>query len=210
MRLKSFLLSGLGVLGVIAVLALVLSGGKASVAAVEIGQPAKNFTAKDSNGQSVTLDSFKGQRIVLEWTNDGCPFVQKHYNSGNMQRIQNKYKDNTVWLSIISSAPGKQGHVTGEGANTLTTSRQANPDLVILDESGEVGKLYEAVTTPHMFVIDENFNVVYDGAIDNNNSTNPATIKDATNYVEAALDALAKGEAIETPKTRPYGCSVKY
>lgn len=210
MKLKSYLLSGLGVLGVIAVLALVLSNGKESIAAVEIGQPAKNFTATNSKGEAITLESFKGQRIVLEWTNDGCPFVQKHYNSGNMQKLQNKYQDDTVWLTIISSAPGKQGHVTGEAADALTTSRQAAPDHVLLDESGEVGRLYEAVTTPHMFIIDENFNVVYDGAIDSNNSADIETIKGATNYVDVALTALANGEAIETSKTRPYGCSVKY
>lgn len=210
MKSKSIFLSTLAFLAVIVTFAFVLSTGNTSVAAVEVGQPAANFTGKDSNGKTVTLDSFKGKRIVLEWTNDGCPFVQKQYNSGNMQELQKKHNDGTVWLSIISSAPGKQGHVTGEQANALTESRQASPDHVILDETGEIGKLYEAATTPHMFVIDENFSVVYNGAIDDNSSPDPKTIKGAKNYVDAALTALDKGEAVAEPKTRPYGCGVKY
>ena len=144
-----------------------------------------------------------------------CPFVQKHYAEPhlNMQSLQADAADadgNVVWLSVVSSAPGKQGHVDGAAANALTTSRGAAPAHVLLDETGEIGRLYDAKTTPHMFVITADGTIAYDGAIDSKASAKVADIPDATNYVSAALNSVAKGEAVETASTKPYGCSVKY
>lgn len=182
-----------------------------ALAATVIGQAAPEFTAVDSNGTSHNLSDFKGKTVVLEWTNDGCPFVQKHYETNNMQKLQKAYTDKgVVWLSIISSAAGEQGNVTGEQANKLTTDRNASPTAVLLDESGEVGKLYDAKTTPHMFVINPEGILVYHGAIDDNKSADHATVEGANNYVVAALDAVEKGEAVKTGETQPYGCFVKY
>jgi len=190
--------------------AMIASTGSATAEATDT---APAFTGVDSNGETVSLADFAGKTVVLEWTNDGCPFVKKHYADPikNMQTLQSDAAaDDVVWLSIISSAEGKQGNVDGAGANELTTSRGAAPAHVILDESGEIGKLYSAKTTPHMFVITADGEVAYKGAIDDNSSANPADIEGATNYVTAALDAVAAGEPVETASTKPYGCSVKY
>lgn len=180
-------------------------------AAIETGAEAPDFTATDSNGVTHSLSDFAGKTVVLEWTNHDCPFVVKHYDTNNMQTLQKNATDNgVIWLSIISSAPGKQGHVSAEEANALTQERGAAPTAVLLDESGEVGRLYDAKTTPHMFVIDENGVVVYQGAIDDNDSARHSTVEGATNYVAQALSALENGAAVEVGSTRPYGCSVKY
>ena len=182
-------------------------------AAVTNGEAAPNFTLSDSNGNAVSLADFSGKKVVLEWSNDGCPFVKKHYAdpARNMQNLQaSAAEDDVVWLTIISSAPGKQGHVTGEEANALSESRGASPAHVLLDPTGEVGKLYSAKTTPHMFIIDESGNVVYQGAIDDNPSSNPADIEGAVNYVTASFAALAAGNVPDPAVTKPYGCSVKY
>ena len=182
-----------------------------AMASVKTGNTAPEFTAVDSNGVSHNLSDFAGKTVVLEWTNDGCPYVVKHYSSGNMQAIQKAATDDgVVWLSVISSAPGKQGHVDGAGANALTTDRGASPTAVLLDPAGDIGRLYNAKTTPHMYVINGEGNVVYQGAIDSNRSSNPAVIPTSTNYVTAALDAVAKGEAPAKTQSEPYGCSVKY
>lgn len=176
-----------------------------------IGQAAPAFTSTDSNGKSVSLADFKDKTVVLEWTNDGCPFVQKHYNSNNMQALQKRATDDgIIWLSVISSAPGKQGHVTSEQANELTASRKAAPTAVLLDETGEVGKLYGAKTTPHMFIIDAEGNLVYEGAIDNKPSPRESDIKDATNYVQQALDEIKAGKPVSVSTSKAYGCGVKY
>jgi len=180
-------------------------------ASPEIGRPAPDFSAVDSNGKPVKLSDYRGKIVVLEWTNDGCPFVQKHYNSGNMQSLQ---KDETakgiVWLSIISSAPGQQGYVDGAGANALTKSRDAAPSAVLLDPEGKVGHLYDAKTTPHLFIVNTDGTLVYMGGIDDKPTTNLADVKTAKNYVRAALDEVAAGKPVEQAITRPYGCSVKY
>ena len=183
------------------------------ISAPTIGETAPGFTGTNSNGETVSLSDFDGKTVVLEWTNDGCPFVKKHYAEPrkNMQGMQTDAgDDDIVWLSIISSAPGKQGHVDGAGANELTTSRGAAPTHVILDPSGDIGRLYKAKTTPHMFVIEGDQSLAYMGAIDSNSSANPADIDTATNYVTAALDAVEAGTPVETTSTKPYGCSVKY
>ncbi|WP_017931272.1 redoxin family protein [Robiginitomaculum antarcticum] len=182
-----------------------------ALAAVKTGDAAPGFTAVDSNGVSHSLSDFAGKTVVLEWTNDGCPYVKKHYNSGNMQKIQKDATDNgVVWLTVISSAPGKQGYVDGAGANTLTENYGAFPTAVLLDPAGDLGRMYDAKTTPHMYVINAAGNLVYQGAIDSNRSSDPATIPAATNYVLAALDAVENGETPQTMQSEAYGCSVKY
>jgi peroxiredoxin len=180
-------------------------------AAPETGKAAPDFTAVDSNGKTVKLSDYKGKTVVLEWTNDGCPYVQKHYSSNNMQTLQ---KEETakgiVWLTIISSAPGEQGYVSGADANKLTQSRSAAPTAVLLDPEGKVGRLYNARTTPHMFIVNADGVLVYMGGIDDKATANPADIKTAKNYVRAALDSVEAGKPVENAVTRPYGCSVKY
>lgn len=178
---------------------------------VSVGKAAPDFSGVDSNGNKHSLSDFKGKTVVLEWTNHDCPYVKKHYNSGNMQQLQKNATGNgVVWLSIISSKPGKQGHVSGNQANELTQSRNAAPTAVILDESSEIGRLYGAKTTPHMYIIDKTGQLVYMGGIDSIPSSNEDDIADANNYVAAALDAMAAGKPIKDSVTRPYGCSVKY
>ena len=178
---------------------------------VSVGKAAPDFTGVDSNGNKHSLSDFKGKTVVLEWTNHDCPYVKKHYNSGNMQQLQKNATDNgVVWLSIISSKPGKQGHVSGKQANELTQSRNAAPTAVILDETSEIGRLYGAKTTPHMYIIDKTGQLVYMGGIDSIPSSNESDIAKANNYVTAALDAMAAGKPVKDSVTRPYGCSVKY
>ena len=183
----------------------------AAYAAPEIGKPAPDFSAVDSNGKSVKLSDYRGKTVVLEWTNDGCPYVKKHYSSNNMQSLQKEAaQKGIVWLTIISSARGAQGYLTGDEANTLTETRGAAPAAVILDPEGTLGHLYDARTTPHMFIVNEEGALVYMGGIDDMATTEVEDIKTAKNYVRAALDDLAAGAPIENTVTRPYGCSVKY
>jgi len=177
----------------------------------QVGQPAPIFTLMDSNGNSHSLDDFLGQHVVLEWLNHDCPFVRKFYNAGEMQRLQEYYAEQgVVWLSIISSREGEQGYQTPEEINASIEEKNMRPAAVLIDEPGEVGRMYNARTTPHMFVINPEGVLVYDGAIDSNPSANPADIEGAENYVVAALSASMNGEEVATPTTRPYGCSVKY
>jgi peroxiredoxin len=182
-------------------------------AAPDTGGKAPVFSGVTSGGETVSLADFAGKTVVLEWTNDGCPFVQKHYATppANMQGLQKAAAtDDIVWISVISSAPGKQGHVSADEANTLTTSRGAAPAHIVLDEAGTIGKLYGAKTTPHMFVITPDGTLAYDGAIDSKSSSKASDIASATNYVTAALADVAAGRPVATPVTKPYGCSVKY
>lgn len=175
-----------------------------------INKPAPEFSATDSNGKQVTLQALKGKKVILEWTNNECPFVEKHY-AGNMQALQKKYPDEeVVWLSVISSAEGKQGHVNGKAANALTAVRDAAPDHVLLDPEGTLGKMYGAKTTPHMYIVDEKGILKYMGAIDSIRSTDPKDIPKATNYVTQAMAELAAGKEVSEPVTKAYGCSVKY
>jgi peroxiredoxin len=197
-------------------LAALVSGALAAAAAAAPGDPAigksaPDFAGVDSNGVSHRLSDLRGKTVVLEWTNHECPFVGKHYGSGNMQALQKEATaKGVVWLSVISSAPGRQGHVSGAQANTLTDERGAAPSAVLLDPSGEIGKTYGARATPHMFVIAPDGTLVYKGAIDDKPTANKADIPSARNYVRLALGALAKGETISPAATRAYGCSVKY
>lgn len=181
------------------------------LAAPETGKPAPGFTAVDSNGKSHKLSDFSGKTVVLEWTNHDCPFVKKFYGAGKMQEYQRTATaDGVVWLSVISSAPGKEGHVTPAKANELTQSRKAAPTAVLMDEKGTLGQLYGAKTTPHMFVIDSKGVLAYAGAIDSIKSTDAADIASATNYVMQALGEVKAGKAVSVPSTQAYGCSVKY
>ena len=176
-----------------------------------IDEMAPDFTGVDSNGVSHKLSDFKGKVVVLEWTNHQCPFVKKHYGSGNMQKLQKEATSkDIVWLSIISSAPKAQGYVSDTQANQLTKSRDASPTAVILDSEGNIGRLYNARTTPHMYVIDTDGVLRYMGAIDDKPTTNNADVKTANNYVSAALDSVLNNRPVEMTVTQPYGCSVKY
>jgi AhpC/TSA family len=180
-------------------------------AAPKIGQPAPDFTAVDSHGVKHSLGDYRGKIVILEWTNHQCPFVGKHYNTGNMQALQRYAKDTGVtWLSVISSAPGTQGYVSGPEAEALTAKHKAAPTAVLLDPQGVVGRLYEARTTPHMYIIDAAGTLVYMGGIDDKPSTQAADVKTATNYVRVALDEVRSARPVSMPVTRPYGCSVKY
>lgn len=178
---------------------------------VQINQMAPDFTGVDTDGVSHNLSDFKGKVVVLEWTNHQCPFVKKHYDSGNMQKLQkDAIAKDVVWLSIISSAPNAQGYVSPSQADRLTTSRNASPTAVILDPDGDIGRLYNARTTPEMYVIDRDGILRYMGAIDDKPTTDKADVETANNYVSAALDSVLDDRAVATAVTRPYGCSVKY
>ncbi|HVZ39018.1 MAG TPA: thioredoxin family protein [Candidatus Kapabacteria bacterium] len=172
---------------------------------------APDFTLTDIHGTQYRLADLKGKVVVLEWLNFDCPFVQKHYNSHNMQNLQRTYRDRgVVWLSIVSSAAGKEGYYSPDALNEIAQKREAAPTAILMDSDGRVGKLYGARTTPHMFVINPKGEIVYKGAIDDRRSTNPDDVKEAKNYVAAALDEVLGGKAVTVAATQPYGCSVKY
>lgn len=180
-------------------------------AAAEVGKPAPDFTATDIKGNAVKLSDLKGKNVVLEWTNHECPFVVKHYESGNMQAAQKTATEGgAVWIAINSSAPGMQGNTTPEQAAKIEMDAGVASSHRILDESGEIGQLYGAKTTPHMFVINAEGNVAYAGAIDSVPDTKAESIEGATNYVLAALDEIKAGKPVTTASTTPYGCGVKY
>jgi peroxiredoxin len=180
-------------------------------AMAKVGEPAPAFSALDIAGKTVRLGDYAGKTVVLEWTNDGCPFVGKHYNSGNMQALQQKYTAaGVVWLTIASSAPGEQGYVTPAEARADLARWHATPTDYLLDPDGDVGRLYDARATPNMVVIDPTGRIVYMGAIDDRPSTRLADAKTAHNYVVAALDAVAAGQPVAITSTRAYGCSIKY
>jgi peroxiredoxin len=180
-------------------------------AAARVGQPAPAFTLNDVDGKPHSLAADQGKIVVLEWFNYDCPFTRKHYDSGNMQALQKKYTGKGIaWLSINSSAPGKQGNYPADKMKQLAAARGAAPTAVLLDPDGAVGTSYGAKTTPHMFVIDRAGVLVYDGAIDDRPSTDQADVQGARNYVTLALDELLAGKPVSTASTTPYGCSVKY
>ncbi len=193
------------------VMACALLGVATAQAQPTVGKTAPEFTAIDTAGANHSLSDFRGKTVVLEWTNHDCPYVRKHYETGNMQALQREAADDgVVWLSIISSAPGKQGHVSAEEADTLTASRKAAPTAVLFDPTGEVGKAYAARTTPHMYVIDAEGTLVYMGGIDDRPTADKGDVEGARNYVREALGAIERGDKVTKPTSRPYGCSVKY
>lgn len=188
-----------------------LSLAAPAFAAPNIGQPAPAFTAKDGDGKTRSLSEFKGKTVVLEWTNAGCPYVQKHYKSGNMQGLQkDASKDGVVWLTLISSAPGKQGYVSPTEAKAWKSSTGAGSTALLLDPAGQVGHAYEAKTTPHMYIVDKAGKLAYMGGIDDKPSADPATLNGARNYVSAALSDIEAGRPVATAVSKPYGCSIKY
>ena len=180
-------------------------------AAVKPGAPAPGFTAPDIAGRMVNLGQYAGQIVILEWTNNGCPFVQKHYDSANMQTLQRRYtQGGVIWLTIASSAPGEEGYVTPAAAQADLARWQAAPTDYLLDPDGMVGHLYDARATPHMVVVDRGGRIAYMGAIDDTPSTRLADVKTAKNYLVAALDEIAAGKPVTVASTRAYGCSIKY
>lgn len=177
----------------------------------EIGKPAPEFTLNDTSGKKHSLSDFRGKIVVLEWINHGCPFVVKHYATGNMQRLQETYTGKgVVWLSICSSAPGKEGHMSPNEAAKKSKEVGSKATAYLLDEDGTVGRLYEAKRTPEMFIINQEGILVYMGAIDDKPSADKKTVEGAKNFVAAALDELLAGKPVSTPQTTAYGCSVKY
>jgi peroxiredoxin len=187
--------------------------GLATAAGAEptVGAAAPDFTVKDTAGKSHNLAEFKGKTVVLEWTNHECPYVAKHYSTGNMQALQKQLAEKgVVWLSVISSAPGTQGAVSPQEADQLTKSRNAAPSAVLLDAEGKMGQAYGAKNTPHMYIIQPDSKLAYMGAIDDKPTTRKDDVKTAKNYVLAAMDDLNAGRPVATPRTTAYGCTVKY
>jgi hypothetical protein len=175
------------------------------------GRPAGNFRLIDASGKPVALSDFRGRPVVLEWNNPGCPFVQKHYASGNMQKTQAAAKGmGAAWLTINSGAPGKQGHMTGAEARAFVAKEKAVPTAYLLDPEGKIGRGYAAKTTPHLYIVAADGRLVYQGGIDDKPTADPADIKGARNHVLAALGELKAGKRVSVAETRPYGCSVKY
>lgn len=175
-----------------------------------VGSPAPSFDATDTNGNSVKLSDYKGKYVVLEWSNFDCPYVKKHYNSHNMQDLQKKYTDKgVVWLTIFSSPDGMQGYYPASKLNEMAKAKGMSSTLVP-DPKGALGTIYHATNTPDMFVIDPKGDLIYAGAIDNNRSSDPSTIKTSKNYVAAALDESMAGKPVTTPTSRPYGCGIHY
>lgn len=193
------------------VLSLLVVGFMLPGASPQPGTPAPDFTLVDTYGNSHTLSDYQGQWVVLEWLNYDCPFVRKHYNGDNMQSLQSQYTaDGVVWLSIVSSAEGEQGYFPNDVMNARTEEHGGNQTAILIDEPGDVGRAYGARTTPHMFVIDPDGEIVYNGAIDDRPSADPATLDGAINYVSQALGQAMVGQAVAVPTSQPYGCSVKY
>ena len=183
-----------------------------AMAAAVPGERAPDFAEVDAKGKTHSLGDYAGEWLVIEWFNKDCPYVKKHYGSGNMQTLQKKYTDQGInWLTVISSAAGKQGYLESAQALQVAESHGLNASApFLLDADGNMGRAFGAKTTPHMFIINPEGKVVYAGAIDDNDSANPAVIPDSNNYVVAALDASMKGEGVAVPASRAYGCSVKY
>lgn len=191
--------------------ALVFMGADNASADVRPGETAPDFKLVDTAGQNVSLASFKGKVVVLEWTNDQCPYVSKHYGTDTMQTLQrDAASQGVVWLTIISSAAGTQGHVSAAQADKLTADRKAAPSHVLFDTEGDVGRLYKATSTPHMYVITKDGKLAYMGAIDDKPSADRATIPGARPYVREAITAVLAGKPVAVTSTRAYGCTIKY
>jgi len=183
----------------------------AAAFAVRVGEQAPDFTAADSNGQSHVLAHYKGKYVVLEWHNNGCPYTKKHYESGNMQKLQKEWTaKGVVWFTVISSAPGTQGYVTAAEENAYLQQMKASPTAALLDPQGTLGHLYNAKTTPEIFIIAPDGSLVYEGAIDDHPTPDASDIPNSKNYVSIALTEAMTGKPVAEPSTRSYGCSVKY
>ena len=190
---------------------LLVVQGSIPASAIRVGEPAPAFTGTDNTGKTHALADLKGKFVVLEWHNQGCPYVGKHYNSGNMQKLQREWTSKgVVWFTVVSSAPGQQGHVTPGQSLEYVKAQKAMPTAVLLDPTGEIGRKYDAKTSPHMIVINREGVVVYNGAIDDKPTTDLADVAGATNFVSAALADAMANRPVATPSTQPYGCDVKY
>ena len=178
---------------------------------VAIGKPAPDFTLTDTQGKATTLAAFKGKYVVIEWTNFDCPFVKKHYGTGNMQKLQKQYAEKgVVWLAINTSAAGKPGNYPPEKWNEMIKEKGAAATAFLLDLEAKVARMYGAKTTPHLFIVNPEGNLIYMGAMDDKPTFAPEDVATARNYVQAALDAAMAGKPVETPVTQSYGCGVKY
>jgi len=198
------------IVSALVVVSLAAAAATAGAAAI-VGQPAPALTVRDGDGESRSLAEFKGKLVVLEWWNPGCPFVGKHYGSGNMQKLQREWTGKgVVWLTVDSSAPGQQGYLTAADAKATLAGKGGAPTALLLDPDGTTGRAYGAKTTPHMFVIDRSGTVAYAGGIDDKPSTDPADVATAHNYVSAALSELLAGKPVTVRTSQPYGCGVKY
>ncbi len=194
-----------------AFLALCLATAAHATDSPAVGSAAPQFSLPDASGKTRSLSDYKGKFVVLEWFNPDCPFVKKHYGSGNMQKLQAEFVGKGVaWLSIDSSAPGAEGNLSQEQAQKVMADWKTKQSALLLDPDGKVGKSYGARNTPHMFVIDPEGKIVYEGAIDSKATPNPDDIASSTNYVKVALDESMGGKPVTNANTRPYGCSVKY
>ena len=194
-----------------ALLAIATSTALFAADSPAVGTTAPDFSLTDSKGKTQSVSQYKGKYVVLEWFNPECPFVKKHYGSGNMQKLQEEFTGKgIVWLTIDSSAPGLQGNLTAEQANAKMAEWKTKQTALVLDPDGKAGRSYGAKNTPHMFVINPEGKIVYEGAIDSKATPNPADITSATNYVKVALDESLSGKAVSNANTKPYGCSVKY
>src|SRR5438270_4177282 len=199
-RLSQILLRSILILAVVA-----------TALAVKVGEAAPDFTATDSNGKTQHPADLKGKYVVLEWHNQGCPFTKKHYESGNMQRLQKEWTAKGVaWFTVISLAQGMQGFVTPSQENDYVKSMKAAPTAVLMDPGGSLGHLYSAKTTPHMFIVDPSGTLIYNGAIDDHPTSDQSDIANSKNYVSLALQQAMGGKPVAEAATRPYGCSVKY
>jgi peroxiredoxin len=193
----------------VALVLLIMPG--TSFATPEIGKPAPAFTGKDFNGNEINLSDYAGKTVVLEWTNHECPYVKKHYDTNNMQTLQKEAVNNdVVWLTVVSSAPGQQGHTSEQEAKEIVSKVGSHETTRVLDAEGTIGQAYDARTTPHMFVVNPEGTLVYMGAIDDNPSISKEGVGSAKNFVKLALNAIESSSPVETASTRPYGCSVKY
>ena len=191
--------------------ALALAAATPALSAPAINQLAPAFQATDADGRVRSLNEFRGKIVVLEWTNPECPYVRKHYDSGNMQAMQKRLTgEGVVWLTVASSAAGKQGHLDGKAAKVMRSQNNAAPTAVLLDHDGKVGRAYDARTTPHMYVVGKDGKLAYMGGIDDRPTSDKADVRGAKNYVLAAVDDLRAGRPVAQPVSKPYGCSVKY
>jgi peroxiredoxin len=194
-----------------ALLTLAASAALFAADSPAVGTTAPDFSLTDSKGKTQTVSQYKGKYVVLEWFNPECPFVKKHYGSGNMQKLQEEFTGKgVVWLSIDSNAPGLEGNLNAEQANAKMAEWKTKQTAFVLDPEGKAGRAYGAKNTPHMFVINPEGKIVYEGAIDSKATPNPADIANSTNYVKVALEESLAGKTVSNANTKPYGCSVKY
>ncbi len=196
---------------ILTILTSLVAGAVFALDAPPVGSAAPDFSLTDAKGKTHSLSQYKGKYVVLEWFNPECPFVKKHYGSGNMQKLQEEYTGKGItWLTIDSNAPGSEGNLTADAASKVMTGWKTHQTALLLDPEGKAGRAYGAKNTPNMVVINPEGKIVYEGAIDSKATPNPADIPSSTNYIKVALDESLAGKPITTSTTKPYGCSVKY